>query len=374
MDFLAEEVARLEASKLLRIPRFAPPGAINVCSNDYLGLGSLALPLGPGGSGASALVCGYAQVHRDAEQAIAQWLQVEGGLLFTSGYAANVGTIAALVGPEDLVLSDELNHASIIDGCRLSRANVRVFPHNDLATLRAILESSQEKFRRRLLVVEACFSMDGDFAPLAELRSLADEFDCVLMVDEAHTVGVIGPAGRGLGAANHVEADVLVIPLGKAFGLQGAFVGGRAPLKTYLWNFARSFVFSTGISPAIAAAIPDRVELLRNADAERAQLLNTANSWRQTLREAGAEVRGLGAITGWVLGAPAEALAAQDLLLHHGVWASAIRPPTVPPHTSRIRLTATTSITPAQQQQVEEALAAVAKSAVSHVSRETSSP
>lgn len=360
LAFLAEEVARLESLGLLRLPRFAPSDAINVCSNDYLGFGSLPLVTGSGGAGASALVCGYSEAHQAAEQSLAQWLQVESGLLFTSGYAANVGTVAALTEPGDLIVSDELNHASIIDGAKLSRAAVKVFPHNDVAALRSILAGSRSDFRRVLLVVEACFSMDGDFAPLSELRALADEFGCLLMVDEAHSVGVLGPGGRGLSAMRQAAPDVLVVPLGKAFGLQGAFVGGTAALRSFLWNRARSFVFSTAMSPAVAATVPPRVELVRSAEAARSSVLEMAERWRAVLVEVGASVCGVGAITGWVLGGPTKAIEAQEAMLGFGVFASAIRPPTVPKGTSRIRLTATASLTAAQVEQVVRALSAVA--------------
>jgi 8-amino-7-oxononanoate synthase len=362
LRFLGAELTRLEALSLLRSPGETAPGpaAINLSSNDYLGLAAQPLPSAEtvrAGAGASPLVVGSFPEHARAEAAIRSWLEAESATFFTSGYAANVGAISSLVGRGDLILSDRLNHASIIDGCRLSGATVEVFGHLDHAEARRLLAEHGPKFRRRLLATESCFSMDGDSPDLAELARACTAHDAVLYVDEAHALGVFGPEGRGLCAATRVRPDVLVGTLGKAVGLQGAFVAGSRDLQRWLWNRARSFVFSTALAPVLAAAVPDRVIQVRRADAERRRLEAVASELRATLAELGAQVPSVsGPIVPWVLGEADRALAASVRLLEQGIVAKAIRPPTVPPQSSRIRFAASASIDDSQLAVVLRAL------------------
>jgi 8-amino-7-oxononanoate synthase len=340
LAFLEGELAALAAADLLRVPRERSPEGLVLCSNDYLGLAATATdePVDvPVGSGAASLVTGYHAAHRAAEHALAEWIRLEATLLFSSGYAANLGVLSALAGPEDLIVSDRLNHASIIDGCRLSRARVCIFDHLDVDAAARTLELERGRVRRAFLVTESYFGMDATIADLSELRRITRRFDCALVVDEAHALGVFGDQGAGLCHAAGVEPDVLVGTLGKSVGLHGAFVGGSALLRTFLWNRARSFVFSTASSPRGAAAIPGRVELVRAADSRRADSLSLAAELRAVLARRGQTVLGEGPIVPWVLGSPGRALMAQRVLSDLGVVALAIRPPTVPPGTSRVR-------------------------------------
>lgn len=356
LDFLEGEIASLVASDLLRRTTIPAPGTIVLCSNDYLGLAHLPLAASPGGSGASALISGYSEAHREAEAALASWLDTESALLFSSGYAANVGVLSALAGREDLIISDRLNHASIIDGARLSRATVEIVPHCDAEKVERVLSSRRSSFRRCVIVTESCFSMDGDVPDLPALRRLADASDSILIVDEAHALGVLGPEGRGACAASDVRPDVLVGTLGKALGLQGAFIAGSHLLRDFLWNRARSLVFSTALSPALAATVASRVDLVRGAEENRRQGLAFAHRLRDRMKEMGADVRGTGLITAWVVGEPALALEAQQRFATLGLLVGAIRPPTVPVNTARLRIVAPSTLTEPDRSRVLEAV------------------
>jgi 8-amino-7-oxononanoate synthase len=350
LRFLDETLTDLERRALLRRPRAHgdADGLVVLCSNDYLGYADLPVQ-GAGGSGASRLVCGDRQAHRDAEGALAAWLGAEAALLFPSGYAANVGALSALAGPGDLIVSDRLNHASIIDGCRLSRAEVVITDHLDVGAVEAALRDAGPRARRRWVVTESCFSMDGDSPDLRALRAACDRHDAALFVDEAHAVGVLGPRGAGLCAQSGVRADILVGTMGKALGLQGAFVCGSEALRLYLWNCARSFVFTTGVAPALAAAVPDRVARAMRDDLGRAAVASLAGEIRRTVAPlvgpaspvtTGAVGNTGSPIVPWVLGPPEVALAVARDLETRGVLVHAIRPPTVPEGGSRLRITA----------------------------------
>lgn len=300
---------------------------------------------------------GEHEAHRGVERALADWLGVEQTLVFTSGYAANVGAIGALIGEGDLVVSDALNHASIIDGCRLSRARCVVVPHNSPEDVRNALRHHEA--RRRWVVTEGYFSMEGDGPDLAALRGICDEHDAALMVDEAHAIGVFGPSGRGRAAEAGVVPDVLVGTLGKALGAQGAFVAGTGDLCRWLWNRARSFVFSTGLSPLLAAVGRAGVEEARQDDRGRVRLLEISVRLRAGLRECGIAVSNhTGPIIPIVLGAEAIALEWSRRLRELGILVQAIRPPTVPEGTSRLRLTVRADLT---NEQVDRAIAAFGK-------------
>ncbi len=340
LAFLSGELERLGSVGLRRTAawseRARSSGGILLCANDYLGLAASDDLVG---AGASPVVVGTHPEHVELQQAFASWLGAEAALLFPSGYAANVGAIGALVGADDSIVSDALNHASIIDGARLSRASVRVVPHLDLeATDRALRESARS--RRRLVVVESCYSMDGDRPDLRALRSLCDTHDAILYVDEAHGLGVFGPEGRGVCAEFEVVPDVLVAPLGKAFGLQGALLVGCSELTDWLWNRARSLVYSTAMSPTLASSALARLNRVRGADDLRRRLLDRSHALRDRLERAtGVRPSGVGPIVPWILGTPAQALRASTLLEERGLIALPIRPPTVPEGSCRLRLT-----------------------------------
>ena len=259
------ELASRGRLRLAEVPEL-PVGRV-FCSNDYLGFGAERLAVtSPAGSGSSPLVVGHGRVHAEASASIAAWLGMETATLFSSAYAANIGVLQALGGSDTLFISDSHNHASIIDGCRLSRAMIRVVPHLDARAVAEILAREGSQFRQRWVVTEAYFSMDGDSPDLEALRSSCDAHAAGLVVDEAHGVGLFGPGGRGVCAKRRVVPDVLVGGLGKALGLQGGFVAGPAVLRDALWNRARSFVFSTSMSPLVASCIPRRIEAVAACD------------------------------------------------------------------------------------------------------------
>jgi 8-amino-7-oxononanoate synthase len=342
---LARELARLEAAGLRRRPR--PPRAADApsfCSNDYLGLANSTAEGAPTGSGASRLVDGERDAHQRLEAAFAELVGAEAALAFTSGYAANVGVISALVGAGDVVVSDALNHASLIDGMRLARAQVVVTPHNDIEAIASALATADAL--RKWVVVESYYSMDADGPELGRLRDVCDRGGASLIVDEAHALGVLGPEGRGRCAEAGVAADVLIGTLGKSFGSQGAVVAGPAVLREWLWNRARSFVFSTGLSPASAEAGRRSIEASLHSPALRTRALRNAGLLRARLNEVpGVELLGFGHVIPVVAGARAVAISAS--LAAAGFDVPAIRSPTVPEGSERLRLTATASQTAA---------------------------
>jgi 8-amino-7-oxononanoate synthase len=357
---LEKDLDDLARAGLLRsdAPPTLPEGLVHLCSNDYLGYAAEAPGVlsAPAGAGASRLVFGDHPAHRAAESALAAWLGVDASLLFSSGYAANVGTISALAHRGDVIVSDALNHASIIDGCRLSGASVRIVPHRSASAVEEALASAHAA-PRRWVVTESYFSMDGDAPDLARLRAACDRHDASLIVDEAHAVGVFGPRGTGLCAAAGVVPDVLVGTLGKALGLQGAFVAGSRALRSWLWNRARSFVFSTGVSPAVAELVRARVERVAGDDARRVHLFEAVRELRDAVSEAGGVVPDLaGPIVPWILGGPDAAVRAAMALRDRGLLVQPIRPPTVPMGTARLRLTASAALGSRELSRVREAL------------------
>lgn len=359
LEYLEGELAKLEAEGLRRHPPRATATATataSFCSNDYLGLASRAAPLdAASGAGASRLVDGERSEHAALEAAFAKLVGVESGLAFTSGYAANVGVVSALAQPGDLIVSDALNHASLIDGMRLSRARVAVVPHNDLAAVRSALSGRAE--RRAWVVVESYYSMDADGPDLRALRALCTELKAALIVDEAHALGVLGPEGRGRCAEAGIEPEVLIGTLGKSFGSQGAVVGGPRVLREWLWNRARSFVFSTGLSPAAAAAGRRAIEESLHSPALRERVLENANHLRRELADLpGTRLLGFGHVIPLVVGSAERALAFSRHLANAGVVVPPIRPPTVPDNTARLRLTASASQTPQSIARTVEAL------------------
>ncbi len=338
LAFLEDSLAELDRGAARRIRRArVGQGLLDLSSNDYLGLAhAVERREGLFGAGASRLVTGDCASHERLERELAAWLGFEDALVFSSGFAANTGTISALVGEHDVVFSDALNHASIIDGCRLSKATCIVVPHLDVDALDRALTTTPH--RRALVVTESWFSMDADTPNLAALRAVCDAHKAIWMVDEAHALGVFGPEGRGLCAQAGVAPDVFVGTFGKAFGASGAFVGGSSVLLDWLWNRARSFVFSTGVSPALADVVADRVALVRGADEARRRLALMSRRVRDAVPR-GWKTPGHGPIVPIIIGSNDDALAASKALRARGFHVAAIRPPTVPPNTARLRLT-----------------------------------
>lgn len=342
LAFLRRELTRLDEEGLLRTPSPIDEARLAFCSNDYLGLA--ARPAAGGhatGAGASRLVAGNTEEHVALEAALADWLETAAALVFTSGYAANVGLLSALARPGDLVVSDELNHASIIDGARLSRARVEIVAHLDLVAMERALRGRKEE--RAWLITESYFSMDADGPDLVALRRVCDERGAALLVDEAHAIGALGPGGRGLCARAGITPDALIGTFGKALGGGGAFVAGCEELRMWLWNRARSFVFSTGLSPATAFANLEAVEQVRVGNGLRSTLDARAGQLRTGLQALGIAPLGFGHIVPWVVGDPRAAMRVAERLRARGIHVQAIRPPSVPSGTARLRLTASAS-------------------------------
>ncbi|QSR85350.1 8-amino-7-oxononanoate synthase [Methylacidimicrobium sp. B4] len=317
---------------------------IHFASSDYLGLarhpevieaGCRAFREQGSGAGASRLLCPDAALHRELETRLASWKRREAALVFSSGYAAAAGTIPALVGRGDLVLLDRLSHASLIDGARASKATVRVFPHNDLAALEAILLRMRAKFRRVLLVTESVFSMDGDTAPLRELVAVKERHRAWCLVDEAHAEGIFGGTGAGLIEALGLEGQVEVElgTLSKALGSGGGFVAGDRELVELLVNRSRSFVYSTALPPPAAAAAQAALALLTSAEGEkrRERLRSLIALW-------GGGEGDRSAIFPVIYGEERRAVAVAARLREKGIFAPAIRFPTVPKGKARLRI------------------------------------
>ena len=320
-------------------------------SNDYLNLAhdrrvieaaKTALDRAGAGSRASALITGRTEWHVQLEERLAEFEGQQAAILFPTGYAANLGTIPALVGPGDVVLGDRLNHASLIDGCRLSGARFRVYRHDDLDTLRRELTKTADA-GRRLIVTDSLFSMDGDAAPLPELCDLAERHDAALCVDEAHATGIFGPLGRGVAEWLGVEDRVAVRigTLSKAIGSLGGFVAGERELIDWLWNRARTQMFSTAATPAACAAAGAALDVISREAWRREQLLARADQLRRLLDEAGIQATAncVGPIVPIILNDPRQAVRAAAALEERGLLVAAIRPPSVPQGTSRLRIT-----------------------------------
>jgi 8-amino-7-oxononanoate synthase len=278
-------------------------------------------------------------VHARLERASADLVRQAQALTFTSGYAANVGVLSALAGPGDLIVSDALNHASIVDGARLSRARIVIVRHLDIASTERALEG--RRTGRAFVVTESYFSMDGDSPDLRALRRVCDAHGAALVVDEAHALGVLGPDGRGLCAEAGIQADVLVGTYGKAFGAAGAFVAGCAALSAWLWNRSRPFVFSTGLSPVLAATALDGLDRARQEPERRRRVLEAAQRLRRGMLGLGITLRGHGPIMPWVVGESDAAMAVAEALRSEGFDVRAIRPPSVSAGSARLRLTVT---------------------------------
>ena len=361
-----DEIASLGLSRRMRLvtgpqgPRVVLDGrpVLLLCSNNYLGLADhprvreaaaeASMRWGVG-AGASRLVSGTMTVHRRLEESLAAFKGTESALLFGSGYLANLGVVAALAGEGDVVFSDELNHASIIDGCRLARARTAVYRHNDVEHLTWLIE--QTGARSGVVVTDGVFSMDGDVAPLAELLDVAHANGLRMVVDEAHGTGCVGPGGRGAVADTGLEGDVDVVvgTLGKALGSYGAFAACNAKTAEYLTNTARSLIFSTALPPPVVAGAVAALELLIEQPRRVEKLQANAGALRDELAREGFDVAGSTTqIVPLIVGDATTAMAICEAAIEGGVFAQAIRPPTVPEGTSRLRLAVMASHTKAE--------------------------
>lgn len=322
---------------------------LSFCSNDYLGLASHpdiiraatdAMPNTGLGGAASHLICGHHHAHHQLEVRLAAFTRRSSALFFSTGYMANMGVISALAGRGDTIFSDRLNHASIVDGCILSRARVRRYPHGDMGALADMLAGTDG---HKLVVTDGVFSMDGDIAPLKELTALCRAHDALLVVDDAHGVGVLGPQGRGslteLGLSED-DVPVLIGTLGKAVGTSGAFVAGPQLLMDYLVQKARTYIYTTAMPPAIAAATCASLELIEREDNRRNHLQSLISEFRREASALGYELMpSRTPIQPIMVGDNWSALALSQALEDKGLMVTAIRPPTVPEGQARLRVT-----------------------------------
>ncbi len=382
-DWLDSEFAAIEQVGLrrrLRTVMSAPTGTINLDghdvvllgSNNYLGLSThpevitaaveATQTFGTGASG-SRLISGNSELYTTLESNLAKMKGVEAALVFSSGYAANTSVIPVLAGEGDLILSDALNHASIIDGCRLSRASKKIYQHCDTGHLRTLLSESTA-FRRRLIVTDGVFSMDGDIAPLPDICDLAAQYEAMLLVDDAHGFGVLGKDGRGTVSHFGLEGKEIIQmgTLSKAVGALGGYIAGNRTLIALLINRARGFIFTTGLPPATLAAANAALDVIRSSPELRQNLLSHAKRLKTALIDLGytllpSETQ----ILPLVLGNPQRATSLAEALLTKGVFAPAIRPPAVPTGTSRLRLTVMATHTAAEIQQAIEAFATLSE-------------
>jgi len=389
LDEFPQRIDALSAAHLLRRRREVLPldGArmlvdgqemLAFCSNDYLGLAghpALVQAAAAGareygvGAGGSPLVSGHSAANARLETELAAFVGLPRALYFYAGYATNIGIVPALVGAGDALFSDALNHACLIDGARLSRAQVHRYAHNDLAALAR--ELAQSGARRKLVITDAVFSMDGDVADIPALLALCERHDALLLVDDAHGFGVLGPQGRGclahcgLTGAQASRRILYMATLGKAAGVAGAFVAGDAALVEWLLQKTRSYIFATAAPPLLACAISVSLRLIAQEDERREQLRLRIAQLREGLRPAlqstgwqlGASTT---AIQPLVIGANDQALAVMEGLRQRGLWVPAIRPPTVPEGTARLRIALSAAHTESDVQRLVAALADLA--------------
>ena len=350
------ELADLESRAQLR--HLETVGGIDLGSNDYLGLSTdprmkqtirEALDSAPRiASTGSRLLSGHDEAWTAVENDFARWVGTEAALYFTSGYAANIGLLSAILRPEDVIFSDSANHASLIDGIRLAKCKRVIFPHLDLNALEAELRWSHSGSGARFIVVESIFSMDGERAPIPDLAALAKRYDAELIVDEAHATGVCGPDGRGCvaeaGLAGRVFATVHTC--GKALAAAGAFVCGSEALRRYLINRARTFIFNTALPPYFAAQVAAGMRLAATAKTERMHVADLGVFLRNELQANGFDTAGSDShLVPIVLGSNETALTFASLLQARGYGIRAIRPPTVPVGTARLRVSLTAKLT-----------------------------
>ncbi len=360
-DFIATELTEIKHQGLYRQmrqvdgeqgPSILLDGreVLNFSSNNYLGLANHpalqtaakeALERYGCGAGASRLISGNMTLHLELEESIAKLKGTESALVFNSGFQANVGILSTLLGEGDMIFSDALNHASIIDGCRLSRAKVVVYPHCNLTHLEAALKKAPQK-ARKLIVTETVFSMDGDIAPMEEIVNLAEHHGAMIMVDEAHATGVYGPNGAGVVAEMGLRDRVLVQmgTLGKALGGFGAYVAGKRNLRELLINRCRSFIFTTALPPVMMAVAITAIDLLEKEPERSFTLWRNSQYMRNELKDLGFSLgKSSSQILPLIIGDAEDCMSFSECLLAKGVYAQGIRPPTVQPGSARLRIT-----------------------------------
>jgi glycine C-acetyltransferase len=358
------------------IANFDGREVINLGSNDYLGLTSHralkraaieAVRQYGAGAGAVRTIAGTMRPHIELEEQIARFKNTEACVVFQSGFTANAGTVAAILGKDDLIISDELNHASIIDGARLSRATIKVFKHRDVADCERICQETANWPGHKLIITDGIFSMDGDIAPLPELCTLAEKYNCLMMVDDAHASGVLGRGGRGtvdhLGC--HGRVDIQVGTLSKAAGVMGGYVCGRRDLIEFLYHRARPFLFSTGHPPAVTAACQAAFTLLDSPEGERLikKLWANTNFFQRRIRKLGFSIGASQTpITPIHVGEAAKAFEFSRRLFDAGVFAPAVGFPTVPEGKARLRAIVTAAHKRTDLERACEVMAEVARS------------
>jgi len=370
---MAQHLDMLRAQSQFRT--LGTPAGIDLNSNDYLGLATdprlkqavleaVAHATTVGSTG-SRLLSGNAREWEDAESGFAEFAGTEAALYFGSGYAANVGLLASIVRPGDIVFSDARNHASLIDGIRLSGATKVIYPHCDLSYLENALREHAGNAGSKVIVTETVFSMEGDVAPMQGLLELARKYGAVIVLDEAHAIGVLGPHGRGIAAEHACEREVLAIvhTCGKALASAGAFVCGGKTLKEYLVNRARTFIFGTAMPPYFARQIQAALGLAREADAERAHLRQMAAALREKLAARGFDCGTSEThIVPVMLGSNERALHVADVLQRSGFAVRAIRPPTVPEGSARVRFSLTSRLSLDEIRRLAQAMDAACES------------
>jgi len=344
--------------------------AVHFGSNDYLGLAwhpeirraamESTLSVAKFGSGASPLVTGHTSEHARLVQSISEFENTESSIVFSSGYAANLGTVAALAAKDDVIFSDSLNHASLIDGCRLSRAQVIVYPHCDFVALADLVKRNRHRGRFAFVATDSVFSMDGDLAPLTEINNLCNEYDMQCILDEAHATGVYGQNGRGLMEHTGVSTERIISigTLSKAVGCSGGFVAGSKLLIDWLTNHARSWIYSTASTIPNAAGAIKALSLVQDMNFERVELSKTAILLRARLTSLGYEVgQGDSPIIPVYLNDTANVLQFSQKLLDAGLYVPAIRPPTVPENKSLLRISLSVKHTDEEIERLAQAFA-----------------
>ncbi len=346
--FLTRQRVELQSAQSVT-PFIDGKSCLSFCSNDYLGLANHpavaermkeAIEDYGVGAGASHLVDGHHQEHQLLEQELAEFCGREAALVFSTGYMANMGVMSALMGRSDSIIQDRLNHASLIDGARLAQSKLLRYRHNDMTQVQQCLERAEGK---KLLVTDGVFSMDGDCASLTEMADLAQQHGAWVMVDDAHGFGVLGPKGTGLIGElglDSKQVPLLVGTLGKAFGTSGAFVAGDKVVIDYLLQFSRTYIYTTAAPPAIAAATREALVLVKQADDRRAHLKSLIKQLREGIHDLGYQLMPSETpIQPILVGTNTDALRLSDELNKRGILVTAIRPPTVPEGTSRLRIT-----------------------------------
>jgi glycine C-acetyltransferase len=384
LRYLSDELETLKSQGLYRRLRvldaeqkahasFDHRSVVNLSSNNYLGLTThpklreraleATRALGVG-SGSVRTIAGTMSIHMELERRLAEFKRTEATVVFQSGFTANAGTVSSILGKEDFIVSDELNHASIIDGARLSRATIKVFPHRDARAARAIVQELPRE-RRRLLISDGVFSMDGDLGALPELCDVADEFGCIMMVDDAHASGVFGTSGRGTidHFGLHGRVDIQVGTLSKAIGALGGYVAGSRALIEFLYHRARPFLFSTSHPPAVAAACLAAIDVLESEPQLIEQLWDNTRFFKSGLQTLGFDTGASESpITPVIVGDAALAMNLSDALFDNGVFAQGIGFPTVPRGKARVRTIVTATHTRDELQFALDAFAKVGRS------------